>query len=107
MAVHNRTKSSGVDAARKPSVNQSQKFDPFVGGCTQVEYRLPQRARAFGRRQARNRARDKSESPVVEFIGQAVDLLLPRVIDLRQRAKRQIEEVSNIAEPSAPLVGAC
>jgi hypothetical protein len=61
-------------------------FDPLVGERAQVEYRLPQRARVFGRCQARNCASEETENPAVEFIGQALDLLLPRIVDLRDGA---------------------
>jgi hypothetical protein len=84
MSFHSRANSCGEDAARSPSVNQPQKNRSTHGGrVTPVENRLPQGPRVFGSGQAGNGASDDPENPIVEFVGKAVDLLLSRLVDLR------------------------
>ena len=62
-------------------------FDPLMGGRPQFQDRLPQRSRVLGRRQARNGAGYDAEDPAVEFRWEAVDLLIARIVNVRDESR--------------------
>ena len=70
-------------------------FDPLMGGRTQFQDRLPQRSRVLGRRQTRNGASHDAEDPAVEFTREAVDLLIARIVNVRDELKDKTEKQAN------------